>query len=121
MLLELEKVSKSFSNPDGTRFSVIDQLDLGIEEGTFNAIIGASGSGKSTLLYLMSTLLFPDSGCIYLDGENLNSLDDAKLSYIRNEKIGFIFQNYNLIDGLSVYDNIILPKLIGNFKRRTSL
>lgn len=117
MLLKLEKVSKSFYNPDGTPFTVIDNLDLEIEEGSFNAITGVSGSGKSTLLYLMGALLFPDSGDIYLDGVKLNSLNDSKLSYIRNEEMGFIFQNYNLIDGLSVYDNIILPQLIGDSKK----
>ena len=65
----------------------------------------------------MGALLFPDSGDIYLDGVKLNSLNDSKLSHIRNEEMGFIFQNYNLIDGLSVYDNIILPQLIGDSKK----
>lgn len=114
MLLKLEKVSKSFSNPDGTRFSVIDELELVIDEASFNAITGVSGSGKSTLLYLMSTLLIPDTGNIYLNGINLSSLNDVQLSAIRNTEMGFIFQDYKLIDGLSVYDNIILPQLIND-------
>lgn len=114
MLLKLEKVSKSFSNPDGTRFSVIDELELVIDEASFIAITGVSGSGKSTLLYLMSTLLIPDTGNICLNGINLSSLNDVQLSAIRNTEMGFIFQDYKLIDGLSVYDNIILPQLIND-------
>lgn len=87
----------------------LDGIDLEIEPHKFTAIVGASGSGKSTLLHCMAGLDKPSSGKVFLDDLDLYSLNDDKLSKIRREEFGFIFQSYNLIPVINVYDNIVLP------------
>ncbi|WP_315167950.1 ABC transporter ATP-binding protein [Metaclostridioides mangenotii] len=87
----------------------IDGVNLDIEPHKFTAVVGASGSGKSTLLHCMAGLDKPTSGNIYLDDVDIYTLNDDKLSKIRREEFGFIFQSYNLIPVINVYDNIILP------------
>ncbi|RUO35965.1 ABC transporter ATP-binding protein [Aliidiomarina shirensis] len=84
-------------------------INLHIEEGDFAALTGPSGSGKSTLLNILGTLESFDSGEYFLDGQPVQGLSDAALSRLRNEKIGFIFQSFNLIKDFSIYDNIELP------------
>lgn len=87
----------------------IDGIDLEIEPHKFTAIVGASGSGKSTLLHCMAGLDKPTSGKVYIDDLDLYTLNDEKLSKIRRQEFGFIFQSYNLIPVINVYDNIVLP------------
>ncbi len=87
----------------------LDGVSLSIEEGEFIAIIGTSGSGKSTLLNLIGGLDSPTSGQVIVDGKDLSTLDDEQLTIFRRRKIGFIFQNYNLVPVLNVYENIVLP------------
>ena len=82
---------------------------LSIERGEFVAIIGTSGSGKSTLLNMMGGLDVPTSGQVIVDGKELSTLNDEALTIFRRRKIGFIFQNYNLVPVLNVYENIVLP------------
>lgn len=87
----------------------LDGVSFSIEEGEFIAIIGTSGSGKSTLLNLIGGLDSPTSGQVIVDGKDLSTLDDEQLTIFRRRKIGFIFQNYNLVPVLNVYENIVLP------------
>ena len=87
----------------------LDGVTLSIEEGEFVAIVGTSGSGKSTLLNMMGGLDTPNSGSIKVKGKELSKLKDEQLTIFRRRNIGFIFQNYNLVPVLNVYENIVLP------------
>lgn len=87
----------------------LDGVTLEIEEGTFTAIVGTSGSGKSTLLHMLGGLDVPTGGSVEVDGQGLGTMDRGELTVFRRRKIGFIFQNYNLLPNLTVYDNIVLP------------
>lgn len=96
----------------GTKPNITKALDgvtLSIEEGEFVAIVGTSGSGKSTLLNMMGGLDTPTSGSIKVKGKELSKFNDEKLTIFRRRQIGFIFQNYNLVPVLNVYENIVLP------------
>ena len=84
-------------------------MDLTVEKGEFAAVVGTSGSGKSTLLHMLGGLDRPTSGSVSVDGKDIFSLKDEALTIFRRRKIGFIFQNYNLVPVLSVYENIVLP------------
>lgn len=90
----------------------LKDINIEIEPHKFTSIIGPSGSGKSTLLHCVAGLDRPTSGKVYLDDMDIYALDDEKLSRIRRQDFGFIFQNFNLIPVINVYDNIILPVLI---------
>ncbi len=87
----------------------LDGVTLSIEQGEFVAIVGTSGSGKSTLLNMMGGLDIPTSGSVKVKGNELAKLDDEQLTLFRRRNIGFIFQNYNLVPVLNVYENIVLP------------
>lgn len=87
----------------------VDHTNLEIERGKFTAIVGRSGSGKSTLLQIMGGLDRPDSGDVFIDGKNLFELKGNQLAAFRRKKIGFIFQDYNLIPSLNVWENVVLP------------
>lgn len=93
----------------------LDGVSLSIEPGEFAAIVGTSGSGKSTLLHMLGGLDRPTSGGVTVDGKDIFSLKDEALTIFRRRKIGFVFQNYNLVPVLNVYENIVLPiQLDGN-------
>ena len=87
----------------------LDGVDLSVEKGEFVAIVGTSGSGKSTLLHMLGGLDRPTSGIVAVDGRELNTLKDEALTIFRRRKIGFVFQNYNLVPVLNVMENIVLP------------
>lgn len=87
----------------------LDGITLEIEKGSFTAIVGTSGSGKSTLLHMLGGLDVPTSGSVCVDGQELSGMERNELTIFRRRKIGFIFQNYNLMPNLTVYDNIVLP------------
>ena len=87
----------------------IDGITLAIEQGSFTAIVGTSGSGKSTLLHMLGGLDTPTGGTVTVDGQELSEMERNELTIFRRRKIGFVFQNYNLIPNLTVYDNIVLP------------
>ena len=89
--------------------TVLKVVDLTVEKGEFAAVVGTSGSGKSTLLHMLGGLDRPTSGSVSVDGKDIFSLKDEALTIFRRRKIGFIFQNYNLVPVLSVYENIVLP------------
>lgn len=87
----------------------IDGISLEIEQGSFTAIVGTSGSGKSTLLHMLGGLDTPTSGSVCVDGQELSGMGKNELAIFRRRKIGFIFQNYNLMPNPTVYENIVLP------------
>ena len=87
----------------------LDGVDLTVEKGEFVAVVGTSGSGKSTLLHMLGGLDRPTSGRVFVDGKDIFSLKDEELTIFRRRKIGFIFQNYNLVPVLNVYENVVLP------------
>lgn len=92
----------------------VDHTSLQIERGAFTAIVGRSGSGKSTLLHLIGGLDRPDEGKVWIEGKDIFSLKDDRLAEFRRKKIGFIFQDYNLIPSLNVWENIVLPLGLDN-------
>ena len=93
-------------------YTAVKGISLTIEKGEFVTILGASGSGKTTLLDLIGTLDSPTKGKVLIDGVDASSLSDRKLSLLRNEKIGFVFQSYNLVPYLNVLENVILPLMV---------
>lgn len=108
VFLKLDNVSKSYIEV-GKRHPVLNGITVEFGKGEFIAILGKSGSGKSTLLNLISGVDSPDAGEIFLDGEHLTGMDDTRRTLFRREKIGFIFQSFNLIPTLTVWENIKLP------------
>jgi len=108
MLIELKNIIKNYEN-GGVITRVLRGIDLQIEEGEFIAIMGPSGSGKSTLMHTIGFLDRPTSGEYYFDGENTKTFTDDELANIRNDRIGFVFQSFNLLARTSVLDNVMLP------------
>ena len=105
-------VTENLKKYYGTEPNIVRALDgvsLSVEEGEFVAIVGTSGSGKSTLLNMMGGLDVPTEGEVIIAGKKLSRLDDERLTIFRRRRIGFVFQNYNLVPILNVYENIILP------------
>ena len=96
-------------NPGENEVHALDGIDLTINRGEFVAIIGQSGSGKSTLMNMIGCLDVPTSGTYFLNGKNVEKMKDDRLSEIRNEEIGFIFQGFNLIENLTALENVELP------------
>lgn len=108
IILETSDLQKQYGTaPNITK--ALDGVTLSVERGEFVAIVGTSGSGKSTLLNMMSGLDIPTSGAAKINGRNLATLNDEQLTIFRRRHVGFIFQNYNLIPVLNVYENIVLP------------
>jgi putative ABC transport system ATP-binding protein len=107
-VIEIKKVSRVFKNGP-IEVHALKEVDLTIERGEFVAIMGASGSGKSTLLNILGCLDKPTEGDYFLDGVHVNTLGKNQLADIRNQKIGFIFQSYNLLARTSALDNVTLP------------
>ena len=113
-VLETKDLKKYYGNRD-TMVRALDGVNLSVEAGSFTAIVGTSGSGKSTLLHMLGGLDRPTSGEVLVDGEQIFKLKEEALTIFRRRKIGFVFQNYNLIPVLNVYENIVLPiELDGN-------
>lgn len=115
--MQILKVSnlKKYYGCEGNTVKAVDDVSFEVEAGSFTAIVGTSGSGKTTLLNLIGGLDYADSGTVEIDGESLAELKPDELTVFRRRKIGFIFQNYNLISVLNVYKNIVLPiRLDGN-------
>ena len=102
----------------GTTVRALDGVSLDIADGEYVTICGASGSGKSTLMNILGCLDVPTSGSYTLDGENVTSLDDARLSGIRASKIGFVFQSFNLIPALTALENVELPLMYRGVPRK---
>jgi putative ABC transport system ATP-binding protein len=123
IVIETNKLSRVFKNGDIEVHALTD-IDLVIKKGEFVAIMGSSGSGKSTLLHILGCLDQPTSGEYYLDGVHVNKLDKNQLADIRNQKIGFIFQSYNLLSRTTALENVELPLVYdrtGRFSASKSL
>ncbi len=107
-ILQTENLTKSYG-AGPLLVKALAGTTLQIEQGSFTAIVGTSGSGKSTLLHMLGGLDTPTGGSVVVDGQSLSGMNRSELTIFRRRKIGFIFQNYNLIPNLSIYDNIVLP------------
>ena len=113
-ILETKDLRKVYGSGD-TEVRALDGVDLTVEKGEFVAVVGTSGSGKSTLLHMLGGLDHPTGGTVTVDGKELSAMRDEELTIFRRRKIGFVFQNYNLVPVLNVYENIVLPiQLDGN-------
>ena len=107
-ILETKSLRKIYGSGEA-EVRALDGVDLTVEKGEFLAIVGTSGSGKSTLLHMLGGLDRPTSGSVIVDGKDIFSLKDEALTIFRRRKIGFVFQNYNLVPVLNVFENIVLP------------
>ena len=107
-ILETRDLKKYYGSGE-TQVRALDGVDLKVESGEFVAIVGTSGSGKSTLLHMLGGLDRPSSGSVLVNGREIFTLKDEELTIFRRRKIGFVFQSYNLVPVLSVYENIVLP------------
>ena len=121
-LVELRNVIKDYDT-DGERVRALDGISLTFESGEFVAIVGRSGCGKSTLLNLAGAMDFPTGGGVLIDGERTSAAKDSALTQIRRDKIGFVFQSFQLLHTLSAVENVELPLLLSgcNSARRTAL
>lgn len=113
--VECKHIIKDF-HINNTITKVLKDISLQVAQGEFVSIMGASGSGKSTLLYILGGLDTPTGGSVHINGTNISEWDDEKMSKIRRQKIGFVFQFYNLIPNLNVEENIMLPLLLDGKK-----
>lgn len=116
-MIELKGLTKTYS-VSGKTIKAVQPLDLVIQQGVFVSIVGHSGSGKSTFLSLIGGIARPDAGTVSIDGENIWEYDDKKLSRLRNEKFGFVYQFASLIPTLTAAENVLLPAVFGS--RKTS-
>ena len=107
-ILETRELRKFYGSGE-TEVRALDGVNLTVEKGEFVAVVGTSGSGKSTLLHMLGGLDRPTGGTVTVDGRELSALKDEELTIFRRRKIGFVFQNYNLVPVLNVYENIVLP------------
>nr|WP_308742428.1 ABC transporter ATP-binding protein [uncultured Anaerocolumna sp.] len=114
IILETNNLKKHYGTGENV-VKALDGVNLQVENGSFVAIVGTSGSGKSTLLHMLGGLDRPTSGSVVVDGKDIFTLKEEELTIFRRRKIGFVFQNYNLVPVLNVYENIVLPiELDGN-------
>jgi len=117
-IIKIEDIKKNFGKGDNIT-KVLKGISFEIKEGEFVAIIGKSGSGKSTLMNILGALDTPTSGSYFLDGKDISKLKDKQLATIRQKKIGFVFQSFNLLNGISALKNVMMP-LIYNDDVKTS-
>ena len=116
-VLEVRNLSKNYGKK-GYETAVLKDISMDIYEGDFIAIMGPSGAGKTTFLNMLSTLDKPSSGKILLEGQDITALSNKELSLVRRDKIGFIFREYNLLDNMTVQDNIALPLSLNGAPQR---
>lgn len=107
-ILQAEDLKKYYGAGEN-QVKALDGVSLQVEKGEFVSIVGTSGSGKSTLLHMLGGLDKPTAGSVVIDGQDISELADDALCIFRRRKIGFVFQNYNLVPSLNVYENIVLP------------
>ena len=115
-MLKVINLQKDFKNNRNT-FKILKDINLDVKEGEFLSIMGPSGAGKTTLLNILSTIDKPTSGKVYYENKDINKISNKELSKFRRDNIGFIFQDYNLLDSMSMEDNIALPLVIANEKQ----
>lgn len=119
-ILKVEHLQKSYGSK-GYSIPVLNEISFTIRQGDFVAIMGPSGSGKTTLLNMISTIDRPTRGTIWLDGQDITRLDAKALSKLRKEAIGFVFQDYSLLDAMTLFDNIVLPLSLNGAKASTAM
>lgn len=107
-ILQIKNLKKYYGEEPNI-IRAVDDVDLSVNKGEFVAIVGNSGSGKSTLLHMIGGLDVPTAGSVVVRGKELSRMKDEELSIFRRRNIGFVFQNYNLVPILNVYENIVLP------------
>ena len=110
-ILSLQDVSKEYAS-DGQSVRALDEVTLDVAEGEFVALVGRSGCGKSTLLHLAGAMDFPTSGTVRIEGKPTSDLNDAEQTQLRREKVGFVFQSFQLLHTLTVQENVELPLLL---------
>ncbi len=116
-MIELRGLSKTY-HASGRAIPAVRPLELVIDQGEFVSIVGHSGSGKSTLLSLIGGIARPDAGSVKIDGTDLSAFDDASLSRLRNEKLGFVYQFASLMPTLTAAENVLLPTVFGRKRPR---
>ncbi len=120
-IIQTKEISKIYSKNGSVTVKALQNVSLTIEKGELIAIMGASGSGKSTLMNILGCLARPTSGEYFLDGENINTLNDDELAKIRNQKIGFVFQQFHLLQRTNALENVELPLLYSDCSDITKL
>lgn len=118
-IIKAENLTKSYGDNQNNLTRAVDDISLHIEKGEFTAIMGPSGSGKSTLLGCLSGMVKPNGGGVVIDNQNIMNYDKAEMAEFRRKKLGFVFQDFNLMDNLSVRENIILPMVFDNGDKDT--
>jgi len=108
-VISLQNISKRYVMGDGTVFTALNKIDLIIDKGEYVAIVGQSGSGKSTLMHIIGLLDKPTEGKIMIEGRDISTLNDDATSTLRSEFVGFVFQQFNLLNKLTIKENILLP------------
>ena len=115
-MIKLEGVTKEYKLDEEVVFTALKNVSLTIKDGEFSSIIGPSGSGKSTLMHIIGLLDKPSRGKVIINGKDISKLDDDAVSTLRNEYVGFVFQQFNLINKLTVLENILLPTIYAKKK-----
>jgi len=121
LLIQAQNISKIYGKEGDAVVKALDQVSLEIERGEFIAIMGASGSGKSTLMNILGCLDRPTRGSVFLDGQEVSTLNDEELAAIRNKKIGFVFQTFHLLARTSALENVELPLLYSDRRNISEL
>ena len=118
--IKTENVVKIYNQGKQNELTVLKDIDLEIKKGGMITLFGPSGSGKSTLLHIIGCLDRPTSGKVYIEGKDVSRLSDDELAYIRRDKLGFVFQQFNLVSALTALENVELPmKISGNNRKKT--
>lgn len=117
-VIDIQKITKKYFMGSENELTVLKGIDLQVKSGEFVALVGASGSGKSTLMNIIGTLDKPTEGKYLLDGENIHDFSDNKVSELRNQKIGFVFQNFNLISRMTALKNVELPMIYAGVSKK---
>jgi len=115
-MIKLSEIWKEYELDGDVVFTALKNINLEINDGEFVGIMGASGSGKSTLMHVIGLLDKPSRGKVFLDGRDISKLDDNETSTLRNEYVGFVFQQFNLLNKLTVLENVLLPTVYARKK-----
>lgn len=115
-ILKIENVWKEYTLDKGVIFTALKGVSLTVKEGEFSAIVGPSGSGKSTLMHMVGLLDKPSRGKIFVEDQDISTLNDDQVSTLRSEFVGFVFQQFNLINKLTILENILLPTIYARKK-----
>jgi putative ABC transport system ATP-binding protein len=117
--IHTKKLTKIFKNGEQALIALND-IDLEIEKGEIVALTGPSGSGKTTLMHLLGCLDSPSSGQFFLEGQEVSTFSYKQLAHVRNQKIGFVFQNFHLLNDLNAIENVVLPQLYGGIQEKAA-